>query len=83
MRKFFLIIFIAVALTAGYYVLTNTEKDTTPVPPKPTSITQDNNGTLKIAAFNIQIFGKAKSSNADVMLVLSEIARKFDLMTVE
>jgi len=39
--------------------------------------------TIKIAAFNIQNFGKSKSSIADVMDVLEKIAREFDIMLIQ
>ena len=35
--------------------------------------------TAKIAAFNIQIFGQAKSQKEDVMSVLTKIVREFDI----
>jgi deoxyribonuclease-1-like protein len=41
------------------------------------------NGTITIAAFNIQVFGQAKASKPDVMYVLAKIARNFDVMSVE
>jgi len=39
--------------------------------------------TIRIAAFNIQIFGEAKRQKEEVMEVLVEIARGFDLMLVQ
>ncbi|XOB46624.1 MAG: endonuclease/exonuclease/phosphatase family protein [Candidatus Nealsonbacteria bacterium] len=38
---------------------------------------------LKIAAFNIQIFGKTKREKDDVMDMLTKIAREFDVMLVQ
>ncbi len=43
--------------------------------------TDDN--VVKIAAFNIQVFGRAKRENAQVMDVLEKIAREFDVMLVQ
>jgi endonuclease/exonuclease/phosphatase family metal-dependent hydrolase len=39
--------------------------------------------SIRIAAFNIQIFGRAKREKSDVMEVLTEIAREFDVMLVQ
>lgn len=38
---------------------------------------------VKVAAFNVQMFGKSKRSKADVMDVLARIAREFDIMFVQ
>lgn len=38
---------------------------------------------IRIAAFNIQVFGKAKRGNAEVMDVLVEVAQSFDVMAVQ
>jgi hypothetical protein len=53
--------------------------------PKPSPTPTDNDGvkTIRIAAFNIQIFGRAKRNNTDVMEALTEIAREFDIMLVQ
>jgi len=39
--------------------------------------------TAKIAAFNIQIFGRAKREKEDVMATLVKIAREFDILLVQ
>ena len=36
--------------------------------------------TAKIAAFNIQVFGRAKRQKEDVMAVLTKIVREFDIV---
>lgn len=38
---------------------------------------------IKIAAFNIQIFGQSKRSKPEVMKVLVDVAREFDVMLVQ
>lgn len=38
---------------------------------------------IKIAAFNIQVFGKTKRKKEDVMQVLKKIAKEFDVMLVQ
>jgi endonuclease/exonuclease/phosphatase family metal-dependent hydrolase len=37
----------------------------------------------KIAAFNIQVFGEAKSQKGDVMTVLAKIVREFDVVLIQ
>ena len=39
--------------------------------------------TVKIAAFNIQIFGQAKSQKQDVMAVLRDVVREFDIVLIQ
>jgi endonuclease/exonuclease/phosphatase family metal-dependent hydrolase len=39
--------------------------------------------SIRIAAFNIQIFGRSKRNNTDVMEVLTEIAREFDIILIQ
>ncbi len=38
---------------------------------------------IRVAAFNIQVFGKTKAGKADVMEVLAQIAREFDVLVVQ
>lgn len=46
-----------------------------PAPEEPT--------TIKVAAFNIQIFGRAKREKEDVMAILVNITRQFDLVLIQ
>jgi hypothetical protein len=39
--------------------------------------------TIRIANFNIQVFGSRKAADSSVMTVLARIARQFDVMAVE
>ena len=39
--------------------------------------------TLSVAAFNIQVFGRTKRSKADVMTVLTTVAREVDVLLVQ
>jgi len=52
------------------------ETDGTPEPPPESE-------PIKVAAFNIQIFGQSKRSKPEVMEVLVDIAREFDVMLVQ
>ena len=45
--------------------------------------TTDSNGTIKVAAFNLQIFGTTKAGKPEVMEVLSKIIRKYDVIAVQ
>ena len=45
--------------------------------------TIDNNGTIKVAAFNLQIFGTTKAGKPEVMEVLSKIIRNYDVIAVQ
>ncbi|HEX7576323.1 MAG TPA: hypothetical protein VF360_08085 [Candidatus Methanoperedens sp.] len=48
---------------------------------KPSS--KDSNSTIKLAAFNLQIFGTAKAGKPEVMNVLSKIIRNYDVIAVQ
>ncbi len=51
-------------------------------PESPNAETQLN-VTIEIAAFNIQIFGRTKRAKLDVMDVLSDTVREFDVVLVQ
>ena len=59
-----------------------------PVPPanQPgvnASVGLANNSKIRIASFNIQVFGESKRSKPQVMEILSKSARNFDIMLVQ
>ena len=39
--------------------------------------------TIKIASFNIQVFGQSKSSKPEVMEILADIIRGFDIVAIQ
>ncbi len=39
--------------------------------------------TIKIASFNIQVFGTSKMGKPEVMAVLSDVARRFDVLAIQ
>ena len=39
--------------------------------------------TIKVAAFNVQVFGRTKREKADVMAILVNITRQFDLVLIQ
>lgn len=54
------------------------ESTLTPAPSPP-----DENETLRIGAFNIQIYGKTKASKPDVMDALGQIIRTYDIVAIQ
>lgn len=49
--------------------------------PTPSPVTGET--TIKVAAFNIQVFGKTKREKPEVMDVLTKVAREFDVILVQ
>ncbi len=54
-----------------------------PLPDIPTTVLEPLEGQIRIAAFNIQVFGRATRENLDVMSILVQIAREFDIVFVQ
>jgi len=54
---------------------------TTPAVPPAINTSPDN--TVKLAAFNLQIFGASKAGKPEVMAVLSKTIRNFDIVAVQ
>ena len=66
----------------------NFPPDATPYPsPTPTATLPDNidssNETLRIGAFNIQVFGVTKASKPEVMDVLADIIHTYDIIAIQ
>jgi endonuclease/exonuclease/phosphatase family metal-dependent hydrolase len=57
--------------------LANQSNETAPL------LTPTSNSTLRIASFNIQIFGESKRSKPEVMAILAKTAREFDILLVQ
>ena len=47
------------------------------------SLGQKTNETIRVATFNIQVFGKKKSSNPNVMAVLGKVVSQFDVVAIQ
>jgi endonuclease/exonuclease/phosphatase family metal-dependent hydrolase len=82
------VIFLLGVGSAYYFMLDrdNIEPEPSPTPeqtpsPTPTDIIEVQ--FIRIAAFNIQIFGRAKRNNTDVMETLTRIAREFDIILIQ
>ena len=43
----------------------------------------ESSDSIKIASFNIQIFGQTKASNQEVMDILAQIIREFDIVAIQ
>lgn len=85
-----------VAAAVGYFILQNVPlgdlaKLGTPATtqvndqrsPSTSSPIKRTGETIRIASFNIQVFGETKVQNAPVMDVLSRIARNFDVIAIQ
>ena len=55
------------------------QSDKDPLAPPPARST----GSVRVAAFNIQVFGKSKAGKPQVMDVLARIVRNFDLVAIQ
>ncbi|MBI3412855.1 MAG: endonuclease/exonuclease/phosphatase family protein [Candidatus Aenigmarchaeota archaeon] len=62
---------------------TTTSTTTTTTPTTTLQPVSDNVTKIKIAAFNIQVFGKSKAGKPEVMDIISKIAREFDIVLVQ
>jgi len=97
-RRFFLVVFFAGAIAGGYWFLRNFEVHgleqvyvtrrgapaetiaDRPVDPPPV---ERAGGSIRIASFNIQVFGESKLAKPDVMRVLAEVVRRFDVVAIQ
>ena len=68
-----------ILITAVYILNNQQQPPPNPPPESPPNPPVTGNTTIKIAAFNIQIFGKTKRAKQDLMNVLTQIARQFDI----
>jgi endonuclease/exonuclease/phosphatase family metal-dependent hydrolase len=77
--------FVAVALVAGCPPLPPPPPPPPPVaePGPRTRARQLPDDTITVATFNIQIFGRAKRGKPDVMAVLVDVVRKYDIIAIQ
>jgi len=92
---FLIIILILLLLLIGYIYIKENPASFDRLPtvagrqPEPTATplvidtTPDSNGTIKVGAFNLQVFGTTKASNPEVMGVLSKVIRNYDVIAVQ
>ncbi len=81
------IVIVLLLLVAYIYIAKNPTvlekipgKQPEPTPTTPIIITGD---TIKVAAFNLQIFGTTKADKPEVMKVLSKTIRNYDVIAVQ
>ena len=93
MNKIKAMLMATVAAAVGYFVLQNFPALKEQLPsglggtqvsnqPRPDSFgppVQRTGETIRIASFNIQVFGESKAQNVPVMDILCRIARNFDV----
>jgi endonuclease/exonuclease/phosphatase family metal-dependent hydrolase len=75
--------YIASGMAASPAPAGNGSPSNTPASGTNTSANASAGGTLRIASFNIQVFGQSKRSKPEVMDVLAKTARQFDIMVVQ
>jgi deoxyribonuclease-1-like protein len=60
-----------------------TEAGSSAPQPPTTAVVERSGGTIRIASFNIQVFGESKLAKPEVMRVLAEVVRRFDVVAVQ
>lgn len=93
MKKLFSMASTAFALALGWYVLQSVNGGSLPsipflVPGTPTSVTLTdvpvrNVDSIRIATFNIQVFGEQKINDPNVMPIIVDILRNFDVIAIQ
>ncbi|MBE0427929.1 MAG: endonuclease/exonuclease/phosphatase family protein [Candidatus Methanoperedens sp.] len=84
--RFMVFVLLAVLVISYTYTIAPNITDGQPeatVTPTPVIITPDSDSTIKLAAFNIQVFGVTKANKPEVMEVLSKIIRNYDIVAVQ
>jgi hypothetical protein len=51
--------------------------------PAPPPLTATEGDTIKVASFNIQVFGTSKLGKPEVMDVLAKVVRRFDVVAIQ
>lgn len=97
MSRTLLLVFLVAACGAGYYVATNYDVSfgpngiawkprdpnaAAPAPGAPPPVTRSGD-TVRIASFNIQVFGQTKAAKPHVMNVLADVVRRFDVVAIQ
>ena len=73
----------------NFPIVTDKQPEPTEIIPSVTPIvsvipcSKDSNGTIKVGAFNLQVFGTTKAGKPEVMGVLSKIIRNYDVIAVQ
>ncbi|MCE9552528.1 MAG: endonuclease/exonuclease/phosphatase family protein [Planctomycetes bacterium] len=97
MRKARLLLIVAAIIGAAFYVHRNYEFDGLQnislrpraggaAPTQPAGVEppgREAQDTIRVASFNIQVFGTAKANKPEVMSILAEVIRSFDVVAIQ
>jgi endonuclease/exonuclease/phosphatase family metal-dependent hydrolase len=97
MRRLFLLLLLAGTCFGGYYVATNydvsfgpngvswkpRDPSATPIVPGAAPPVTRSADVIRIASFNIQVFGQTKAAKPHVMNVLADVVRRFDVVAIQ
>jgi len=62
---------------------TDTARDDVVKPVPGVPVSRSTGDTIKVASFNIQVFGTSKLAKPDVMAVLAKVIRRFDVVAIQ
>ncbi len=86
MKKRTIVSLIAIAALVSVQTFAGCIEEETPTP-LPTPVLDDipvsDEETVRLGAFNIQVFGKSKTAKPEVMAVLGEIIRTYDVVAIK
>ncbi len=72
---------------AGSELLPSQPANSGPLRPEPAPVVDQpsvrDSDTVRIASFNIQVFGTSKSNKPDVMAILASVVRRFDIVAIQ
>lgn len=68
---------------AGDYLFSKTTLPKVPIPDLSASPDEPVTGTVRIAAFNMKVYGQSKASKPEVMDILAKIIRNYDVVAVQ
>ncbi len=86
MKQKYLILFLVVSIIFVAGCTTNTPTEPNTQKPETINITNlntENLHTIKIASFNIQIFGQDKIKKSEVMKIITRIVKEYDLVAIQ
>jgi len=98
MRRFIFLLFVAAFVAGGWFFFNNyrisgldqlglAPRGDSPVPAQEAGVVQQRverqGGTIRVASFNIQVFGEKKLAKPRVQNLLAEIVRHFDIVAIQ
>jgi endonuclease/exonuclease/phosphatase family metal-dependent hydrolase len=94
-RRFLALLLAAASVAGGWaflknfriegleHVVVRPASETKTGDPSPPPLTERTSGTIRVASFNIQVFGESKFAKPRVMGILADIVRKFDVVAIQ